>query len=137
MVGCNKAAEEVPAAELTDEQYITILMDISMRNTDGFQQITALSEEFGKAGWEAKMNIELEKIKTASLEYLGLQNIPEKYSKAHEHITEAMLYYILAVDSYPVKSADQSVESFNAAADYITKGTASIIKATEELDKIN
>lgn len=133
MVGCGKAAE---STELTDEEYITVLMDISERNSDGFGQIAALSGEFQDADWEAKMNIELEKIEATSLEYLEIQNVPEKYSKVHEHITEAMLYHILAVDSYPVKSADQNAESFNITTDYIINGTASIRKAMEELDRV-
>ena len=146
VVGCNRAAKEVenttPATivteptELTDKQYSMVLMDVIGRNSDGFQQIAALSEKFGDADWEVKMNIELEKIRAASLEYLEIQNVPEKYSKVHEHTTEAMLYYILAVDSYPVKSADQSVESFAITTDYMTKGTASIKKATEELNNV-
>lgn len=150
MVGCNKAAQEVEdttpvpvtiestePTELTDEQYTIILMDIVRRNGDGFQQIAALSEELGGgADWEAKINIELEKVRAASLEYLEIQNVPERYSKVHEYVREAMLYYILAVDSYPVKSADQTVESFTITTDYITKGTANIKKATEELNKI-
>ena len=133
MVGCSKAAE---STELTDEEYITVLMDILERNADGFRQIAALSEDFEDADWEAKMNIELEKIGAASLEYLEIKNVPEKYSKVHEHVTEAMSYHILVVDSYPIKSADQNVESFNITTDYLTKGTASIRKAMEELDKV-
>ena len=149
IVGCGKDAQEevveeitpVPVAaeptELTDEQYIMILMNISMRHSDGFQQLAVLSEEFrGDADWENNVNTELEKIRASALEYLELQGIPEKYSTVHEYVTDAMLYYILAVDAYPVKIEDQNVKSFNAAADYITKGTANIIKATEELDKI-
>ena len=140
MVGCNKSAQEAAppvTAELTDEQYLENVMNGLGKTSDGFQQISILLEEPNKdAAWEAKMNIELEKIRAASLEYLGIQNVPERYSKVHEHITQAMLSNILAVDSFPVKSADQNAESLAITTGYIREGGASIEKAMEELDKV-
>lgn len=144
MVGCNRAAPEVDkttpapvATELTNEQYLTSLIDGLEKTSEGFQQLTSLLDEPNKdAAWEAKMNIELEKIRATSLEYLDLKNVPERYSKVHEHMTQAMFKHILAVDSYPVKSEDQNARSFTIAADYMKEGAASIGKAMGELDKI-
>lgn len=140
MVGCNKSAQEAPppvTAELTDVQYLEELMNGLGKTSEGLQQISALLDEPNKdAAWEAKITVELEKFRAASLEYLGLQNVPEKYSKVHEYVTQAMLSNILVVDSFPVEGADRNAKSLATTTGYIREGAANMGKAMEELDKV-
>lgn len=143
LTGCAKVADKIDKTspnvtkELTGEEYMDKVITSLDNITVGFQGITALiKSDQSDPKFDAKLNDHLRDIKRAADDYLKMDNVPTQYSEVHKYITRAMEDYKSAVDAYPKDKITLKTADIENAMDFMQSGSDNIIKAMDEVGKL-
>lgn len=142
LTGCAKIVDKIDKAspnvtkELTGEEYVDEIITNLNSITASFQGITELIKSDPK--FDAKLNDYLKDIKRAAENYLKMDNVPPtQYSEVHKYTTRAMEDYKSAVDAYPKDRATLKTADTEDAMDFMQSASDNIMKAMDEVKKLD